>query len=245
MDNDIRFTGSAGYVLVCGMQWLRQMLEAAGKKPADLARFLEIPPPRVYEMLAGKRRLQQGEIARAAAFLGIAEGRIVAALDGRPDPGPAIPANAQFAPTAPAPPARADMAKDVPVFGTGMGGNGDADFEMNGQIIDYVRRPPRLAGRNDVFAIYVQGASMSPWREPGELVYVERNRPPRSGDYVVIEFAANEFNVRPALIKKLVAITPSRIKLLQYNPPKTIEIDRQKNRYQLYRVIDWTELMGV
>lgn len=230
---------------MCNMDWLKLMLAAAGKRPADLARFLDIPPSRVYEMLAGKRRLQQDEISRTALFLGIAESRIVAVLGGQPDPGPAIESNVQFAPTATAPSARADMAKDVPVFGTGMGGNGDADFELNGQIIDYVRRPPRLEGRSDVFAIYVQGSSMSPWRESGELAYVERNRPPRSGDYVVIEFEANEFNVRPALIKKLVAITPGRIKLLQYNPPKSIEIDRLKRRYQLYRVIDWTELMGV
>jgi len=142
-------------------------------------------------------------------------------------------------------PARQDMPKDVPVFGTSMGGDGTGDFEFNGQIVDYVRRPPRLDGRTDVFAIYVQGASMSPWREPGELAYVERNRPPRTGDYVVVEFQADAHNVRPALIKKLAALTPTKIKLQQYNPPRVIELDRMKKRHQLYRVIDWTELMGV
>jgi len=176
------------------------------------------------------------EIARA---LGVTEEWLRTGLEPLPQ------SNARFAEgQAPAPPLRTDMAKDVPVYGTSMGGDGTGDFEMNGQIVDYVRRPPRIAGREDVFALYVQGASMSPWREPGELAYIERNRPPRSGDYVVVEFQADAYNVRPALIKKLVALTPTKIKLQQYNPPKIIEIDRKK-RHQLYRVIDWTELMGV
>jgi len=236
------------------MDWLKEHLERVGKTPADLARWLDIPPPRVYEMLKGKRRLQQDEIGRTAQLLGIAESRVLAMIEGKKDPGPGLaeatieppypPYNVRHAPEAPEPPIRTAMAKDVPVFGTSMGGDGTGDFELNGQIVDFVRRPPRLIGRADVFAIYVQGSSMSPWREPGELAYIERNRPPRSGDYIVVEFQADAHNVRPALIKKLIALTPTKIKLQQYNPPKVLEIDRKK-RHQLYRVIDWTELMGV
>ncbi len=66
------------------MQWLRQRLNQIEKSPADFARWLGIPPPRVYEMLKNKRRLQQGEIAKAAQFLGISEGEILALAEGRP-----------------------------------------------------------------------------------------------------------------------------------------------------------------
>lgn len=68
------------------MQWLRQRLRQIEKSPADFARWLDIPPPRVYEMLKGRRRLQQGEIAKAAQFLGISEAEILALAEGRPLP---------------------------------------------------------------------------------------------------------------------------------------------------------------
>ncbi|MEI7876246.1 MAG: S24 family peptidase [Alphaproteobacteria bacterium] len=232
------------------MDWLKQHLERVGKTPTDLARWLGIPPPRVYEMLKGKRRLQQDEIDKTAQLFGISVSRVLAMIAGKSDPGPELSEATHLQPSGhlvnpPELPNKHDMARDIPVFGTSMGGDGNGDFEMNGQIVDYVRRPPRLSGRTDVFAIYIQGTSMSPWRDPGDIAYVEKSRPPRAGDYVVIEFQGDVHNVRSSLIKKLVGISPTKIKLQQYNPPKIIEIDRLKNRYQIYRVIDWTELMGV
>lgn len=68
------------------MQWLRQRLQQIEKTPADLARWLEIPPPRVYEMLKDRRRLQQGEIGKTAQFLGMAEADVLALVEGRPLP---------------------------------------------------------------------------------------------------------------------------------------------------------------
>jgi hypothetical protein len=66
------------------MQWLRQRLTQIEKSPADLARWLEIPPPRVYEMLKGRRRLQQGEIGKTAQFLKMPEADVLALVEGRP-----------------------------------------------------------------------------------------------------------------------------------------------------------------
>lgn len=68
------------------MQWLRQRLHQIEKSPAEFARWLGIPPPRVYEMLKDRRRLQQGEIVKAAQFLGISESEILALAEGRPLP---------------------------------------------------------------------------------------------------------------------------------------------------------------
>lgn len=142
-------------------------------------------------------------------------------------------------------PYRAEMPRDVIVFGTVSGGTEDADFEMNGEVVDTVRRPPRLAARSDVFALYLQGSSMSPWRDPGQLVYVEKAKAPRPMDYVVVELKSQPHDeLRPALVKRLLAITPTKLKLRQYNPPKDFEIERRRVG-QIYRVMDWDELMGV
>lgn len=142
-------------------------------------------------------------------------------------------------------PLRDEMAKDVPVLGTTVGGQ-RGDFSMNaGDPVDYVRRPPRISGRSDVFALYVQGTSMAPWRQPGELVYVEANRAPQNGDYVVIELKPDsDGQDRPAYIKRLVAVTSTKIKVQQYSPARVFEIDRRKVGRML-RVMDWSELLGV
>lgn len=137
------------------------------------------------------------------------------------------------------------MAKDMPVLGTSLGGDGQGEFHFNGQVIDYVRRPPRLIGRRDVFVLYVQGSSMSPWREPGQMIYLERNRPPRPGDYVVLELAGHVGDEeKPAILKRLVAMTSAKLRLRQYNPDKEFEVERAKVR-AVYRVMDWDELMSV
>lgn len=158
------------------------------------------------------------------------------------------PSNATLAPMAPPVPTRGEMPKDVPVYGTVSGGDDNGtlfDFELNGEIVDYVRRPPRLIGRADVFAAYLRGESVSPWREPGQLIYFERAKAPRVMDYVLIEFKPLDGEaVRPALVKRLLGVTPTKIRLRQYNPPKDFEIDR-KRVLQIVRAMDWDELMGV
>jgi plasmid maintenance system antidote protein VapI len=64
------------------MRWLRGRLVEIGKTGADFARALQIPTSRVYEMIAGKRRLQPTEVGRAARFLDMTEAELVARLEG-------------------------------------------------------------------------------------------------------------------------------------------------------------------
>lgn len=142
-------------------------------------------------------------------------------------------------------PGREEMPKDVPVFGTVQGGDGDGDFELNGEIVDRVRRPPRLQGRADVFALYVRGQSMVPWRESGGLVYVDGTREPKIFDYVVIELQPKRGETaRPALVKRLMAVKGNRLRVQQYQPAKEFEIE-QRQVLKIYRVLDWDELLGV
>ncbi len=142
-------------------------------------------------------------------------------------------------------PARNEMRKDVPILGTTVGGR-MGDFEMNvGEPVDFARRPPRIEGRRDVFCLFVQGTSMAPWRQPGDLIYVEANRSPQNGDYVVIEMLpTNGDDIRAAYLKRLMGVTSTKLRVQQYSPARTFEIERSKVG-RLLRVMDWSELLAV
>ena len=147
------------------------------------------------------------------------------------------------APNAPERPYRGDWRVDVPVMGTTVGGD-QGDFEMNGEVAFHVPRPPRYTGRRDIFALIVQGTSMSPWREPGALVYVEGSRPPRNGEYVVIELKPRHGDtVRPTFLKKLTGRTPTKLRLLQFEPRREFDIELSKV-VGVYRVIETDEFYG-
>lgn len=68
------------------------------------------------------------------------------------------------------------MPQDVPILGGASCGD-DGLFELNGQTLGYARRPPKLMGVKDIYALYVTGTSMVPWREPRSLVYVHPHQP--------------------------------------------------------------------
>ncbi|MBI3453286.1 MAG: helix-turn-helix transcriptional regulator [Rhodospirillales bacterium] len=87
---------------------------------------------------------------------------------------------------------------------------------------------------------------MTPWRKPGDLVYLHPSRPARPGDHVVVEMKSKrEGEPGRAYLKLLVAKGPTKLRLAQYNPPDDrIEIDLAKVK-AIYRVIDWPELLGI
>ncbi len=133
---------------------------------------------------------------------------------------------------------------DVPVHGTAIGG-AKGDFAFNGQTVDYVRRLPGISERKEIFAIFVAGSSMEPWRFPGDPVYLDPHRAPRVGDHVVVECVGRDGEAGPAFLKRLVARSGNKLRLAQYNPPNDkIEIDAKRVK-RLYRVIDWSELVGI
>jgi phage repressor protein C with HTH and peptisase S24 domain len=71
-------------VVPFSMEWMKRRLRELDKSGAAFARHLGIPKERVYEMWAGKRRLQQEEIGPAARFMELSEAELVARLEGRP-----------------------------------------------------------------------------------------------------------------------------------------------------------------
>lgn len=138
-----------------------------------------------------------------------------------------------------------ELSRDVPVLGTAACGDGEADlFELNGQTVDFVRRPPRLIGVRDAFAVVVAGLSMSPWSEPGDVCYVAPHDPPRINDYVLVQLKPKKSGDAPrAYIKKLIKRTSKEIRLLQFEPREEFSI-KLVDIVSIQRVIPWRELMG-
>lgn len=225
--------------------WVQKQLEQAGKSQADLARYLKLAPPIVNKIIKGRRVIKATEADAIRAFFRIpaagigAEVTIFPQASQKNDPivrDSVIDANIEA-------PLRSEMVRDIPILGTVSGGAGA--LQMNGDAIDWARRPPRLKGRTDVFGLYVEDLSMIPAFRPGGLILVERARPPAPGDDVVVELKPErQGDDQRALIKHLLAITPTMVRLMQHNPSKELEFPR-KQVVRLYRVMTMTDLLGV
>jgi phage repressor protein C with HTH and peptisase S24 domain len=193
---------------------------AAGfERASDAARAIGVAEPTYLGHENGSRGFRADDAQKYASRFGVNfEWLMTGKGEMRPRGAQAPQTEAVRAPFDPPPISL--MPLDVPVMGTAVGGS-DGAFELNGQVVDYVRRPPGIAKNPNVFCIYVHGDSMSPRFEQGELIYCNPTRPARPGDYVVVELKPS----RPgesghAYIKRLLAKTPTKLKLSQLNPAK-------------------------
>jgi SOS-response transcriptional repressor LexA len=124
----------------------------------------------------------------------------------------------------------------IPVMGVGEGG-GEGKSLWNGEIVDYVPRPPALAGAPNGYATYVIGTSMEPRYHPGELIYVHPGKPVTAGAYVLVQLKPPAEGEPPlALIKRFVKKTGQRYVLEQFNPPKQFDVP-PKEVVSIHRVV--------
>lgn len=116
------------------------------------------------------------------------------------------------------------LPKDVPVQGTAAGSElGQGAFQLSSDVIEYVRRPPGLFGVSTAYALYVEGDSMYPKFEPGDLIFCNPNKKARSGDYVVVQEPDSNNGETRAFVKRLVKITSTMLVVEQFNPAATIQ----------------------
>lgn len=135
------------------------------------------------------------------------------------------------------------MPKNVPVFGAAAGAT-EGEFILNGEISEYIRRPPGVENAPHVFAIWVAGDSMAPRYFDGELIYVHPGRRCAPGDFVVIELTPTEDGSRPAFVKRLIRRTADSVIVEQLNPQREI-IFPAKLVGRLLRILTTRELMGL
>jgi phage repressor protein C with HTH and peptisase S24 domain len=219
------------------LEWMENRLKQIRRRPIDLAKHLDIAPPRVYELLSGKRKIQNDEMEPTAEFLEWPLQVITDLVSGKP-PEEVVPLAGSAASVA-------ELPRNIPIRAAAPLGNEREKFILGTTIVDHARRFPRLTGRTDVFGVLIQTDEMSPWRELGQLVMFEQNRPPREGDYVVIEL--NRLHNGPpagfeAMIRLITRLNAKTVKVKQYNPLKEIDVLRTTIK-RMYRVLPWEELI--
>ncbi len=154
------------------------------------------------------------------------------------------PPNASRVDTPSALPHRADMPRDIPMLGVAAAGS-DGEFTLNGEPVDFLRRPGGLVHRKGIFAVTSTGDSMMPWRKPREPVYVDELQRPEIGDHIVIELKAETpGDPKPCYVKRLVRRTEKHIVVAQYNPPREFSFPTARV-HRIYRALEWSEVLGL
>ncbi|MGH7160484.1 MAG: XRE family transcriptional regulator [Acetobacteraceae bacterium] len=224
---------------------------ARGLSAAGMARRANIDPSTLHKILSGQRGVSRHFAEPLAAALTVRPEELFARIGSPISPsgqgGVAEPAKPPGSPPGMVtePIRDAALSRDVPVYGTAEAG-AEGAFHLNtGEPIDWARRPAGLAGMQGVFAIYVEGDSMVPWRQPGERVFVHERRPAAPGCHVIAEVWERETGHPPrAFLKRLIRRTATRVELEQYNPAKVVTVEAARVG-RLYRVIEWEEVQGL
>lgn len=141
------------------------------------------------------------------------------------------------------PPLPHDMPQNVPVMGTAAGAFTRGAFQLEGGVIDYVRRPPAMDGAKNLYALYIEGSSMEPRFFPGDLVFVHPDRPPRTGDPVVVQVKLEEDRIE-ATIGHLEKRTPTELVIGKLNPAAHVKLKRD-TVHAVHRVLTMNELFGI
>lgn len=215
-------------------------LDRFGLKQRDLAQAIGLEENKVSKIKSGERQLKAGEFLRAMEWLNQQDGGPTVS-DAEPDEN-GRPVELYGKPS--------KLARDLPIYGTALAGEvriDDCQVEQielhDADVIGWTSRPAIAAGRADVYGVYVQGSSMSPRHEDGDLLIVETKRPPRISDDVLVFLQNSNGEETRCLIKRLVRRSASYIELEQFNPACVFRIDTSRVT-KLHRVIPYRELAG-
>lgn len=140
-------------------------------------------------------------------------------------------------------PPRQYMPQEVPVMGTAACNSDNGSFKLDTSIIDYVHRPPTLLMTKDLYALYVEGDTMEPRFNAGDLVFVHPHKPVRIGDSVVVQIAKTIDEPIEAMIAVLAKRTSHEVVLKKYNPEKIINFDNA-NIVSIHKILEMRELFG-
>lgn len=144
------------------------------------------------------------------------------------------------------PPRIQEFTRDLPVLGTAAGSivRQVEGFQLERDVVDYVRRPPALIGNSGAYAFYVTGISMVPLHNDRDLRFADPRQRPMIGDSVVLMTRHYEQDPGQSYIKILRKRTPSSIVLEQLNPHAIMEVPL-KYIVSMHKVLTLNDLFGV
>jgi phage repressor protein C with HTH and peptisase S24 domain len=142
------------------------------------------------------------------------------------------------------PPLRHEMANDVPVRGTAAGSHLRGAFQLSADTIDFARRPPTLTNVANLYALYVEGTSMEPQYNPGDLLFIHPDKPARIGDAVVVQCQIGPEGPTEATIGILSRRSAEKVTIRKHNPPAEIDLPRE-TVLSIHKVLTNNEIYGV
>ncbi len=221
--------------------------EARDWSRPQLAEKMHTSAQQVERLEKGQRRLTQEWMERAAEALGVDPTDIMRASTAR------VKTDAH--------PYRYEGSsldrprEDLPVYGTVLGtpkifeGEAIEQTALNtGDVVAYLKRPPVLNGRGDVYGLYVVTNSMAPVHPEGSTIVAEGKRPPRIGDDVVAYLRPDGDEddgerARAVIVKRLLRRTAEYYEFEQFNPPMTFRLPRPMI-LRIDRVLTVQDLLG-
>jgi len=119
--------------------------------------------------------------------------------------------------------------RDLPVMGT-VNGDGAGFVFIPSEAKEFVERPANLKGVLNALALYMDGEVMEPRYYPGELLYVNPNRPLTKNCFVAVELADGQ-----GLIRQFLRRSEDEVVLRQFNPAKDVHL-KAANVRKIYRI---------
>lgn len=218
--------------------FIPEWADATGKAPKDLIDVTGADKSLVSRWLGDTRAEPSEEyLARLGDLFGVSPLRLY-----EPPPGGGRANEVRVADVAL--PTISDLPRDVPVYGTAAGSDYERGaFQLTSDAVDYVRRPPALATNKLAYALYVEGESMSPRFEPGDLIYVNPSRAVRAGDYVVIE-EMDSHEDRRGYVKQYVKRAGDWHVVRQLNPEGELRFPVRDGAVKVHKVLSLADLLG-
>lgn len=142
---------------------------------------------------------------------------------------------------------RAASPNPIPIKAVGLiPGSKSGDFVMSTNIIDFVARPPGLSKYKDVYAIHVPSTSLSPRFEIGEFLFLSPSRTARSGDDILIEFAAlgGAAEGSRCALRRLDAQDNETLTVRSFSPAAKETIPRSEAA-AIHTIIPLADLLGI
>lgn len=199
--------------------------QAKGLNQSDIAKLFKISRPSVTQWESAESRPDPAKLPALATLLGVTVDWL---LEGDET---TEPLKSGFNP-----PPEILGERDLPVFASVEGGDGA--LILSSEPIDHVLRPWYLKKVKDGYAVLVNGTSMEPRYEPGDMVVVNPKAARVKGKDVIL-FSNAEHGVQRAIVKRYMGENAAEWFLRQFNPP-----EGEKADFRLFKH-DWPTAVRV